>query len=291
MENSSLGCVIALDVGGTSVKSGLVGAGAVLTAPVTTPLDQAGPAEAILSVFRGALELHLRELAGRPLLGVGLGFPAPFDYPAGVCLMRHKFAALYGRNIRAELQAALPDARLPVLFRNDAEAAIVGEARYGVGRRYRRLIGLTLGTGLGSAFLDAGEPVKEGPSLPPQGELYAEPALGATADDVFSIRGLTARLRTAAPRAPDIRTAAERARAGDTPLVSAFAQFGADLAAFLLPYVRGFAAEAVLLLGGLANAADLFAPTLAAGLPATVAPGELGQRAALLGAAALIESA
>ena len=288
MESSDSGCTIALDVGGTSVKSGLVCAGAVLTAPITTPLDQAGPAEAILGAFRGVLALHLRELAGQPLLGVALGFPAPFDYPAGVCLMRHKFAALYGQNIRAALAAALPDPSLPVLFRNDAEAAIVGEARYGVGRRYRRLIGLTLGTGLGSAFLDAGKPVKEGPSIPPLGELYAHPALGASADDAFSIRGLTARLRVADPRAADIRSAAEQARAGDAALAAAFAAFGSDLAAFLLPYVRGFGAEAVLLLGGLANAADLFAPALAASLPAAVAPGELGQRAALLGAAALI---
>jgi glucokinase len=199
MESSDSGCTIALDVGGTSVKSGLVRAGAVLTTPITTPLDQAGPAEAILGTFGGVLALHLRELAGRPLLGVALGFPAPFDYPAGVCLMRHKFAALYGQNIRAALGAGLPDPSLPVLFRNDAEAAIVGEARYGVGRRYRRLIGLTLGTGLGSAFLDAGKPVKEGASIPPLGELYAQPALGASADDAFSIRGLTARPTRARP--------------------------------------------------------------------------------------------
>lgn len=282
-------CVIALDVGGTSVKSGLVRAGLVLGAPLHTPLDEAGPAEAILAVFRTALAQHLAALGGAPLAGVALGCPAPFDYPAGICLLRHKLAALYGCSIRQALQAALPDPATPVLFRNDAEAAIVGEARYGVGRRYQRLIGLTLGTGLGSAFLAAGAPQKQGPALPPQGELYAEPWAGASADDSFSIRGLTARLAAAAPGTTSIPQAAAQARAGHGGLAAAFARFGDDLGAFLLPYVRGFGAEAVLLLGGIANAADLFAPALRKRANVAIEPGQLGTQAALLGAAALFE--
>ena len=58
-------------------------------------------------------------------------------------------------------------------YRNDAEAAIVGEALSGAGIAYSRLIGLTLGTGLGSAFIVEREVITEGDNVPPHGLLYS----------------------------------------------------------------------------------------------------------------------
>lgn len=284
--------VIALDVGGTSLKSGLVGPdGQLVGQPRHTPIDNEGSAEAILVAFRGVLTHHLQEVGHHRLIGVALGFPGPSDYERGVSLARHKYASLYGFNVRQTLQAFLPDPALPVLFRNDAEAAIVGEALYGVGRGNRRLIGVTLGTGLGSAFIVDGVAQGAGPNVPPDGELYVIPYCGVPADDIFSIRGLTARLQAVQPTLADIKTAAEQARSGNLALRSAFAQFGADLGNFLRPFVGHFAAEAVILLGGLANASDLFAEEIqrTAGIP--VRMGQLGASAALLGAAALFFNA
>ncbi len=40
----------------------------------------------------------------------------------------------------------------PITFRDDGESAIAGEA-YGAGKPYERLLGITLGTGIGSAFI------------------------------------------------------------------------------------------------------------------------------------------
>ena len=116
--------------------------------------------------------------------------------PLWVCLIEgvEKYGAIHGVDIRADLQARLHLRDLPILFRNDAEAAVVGEARYGAGRDYRRLIGVTLGTGCGSAFLEDGLPVTKGPGVPPNGWLYPVLFRGIRADDLFSRRGLEARL-------------------------------------------------------------------------------------------------
>ena len=84
---------------------------------------------------------------------------------------------------------------LPIFFRNDAEAAILGEARYGAGTRYQRLIGVTLGTGMGSAFVVDGVKVTQGPGVTRDGWLYHVPYHARPADDVFSTRGLLTRLR------------------------------------------------------------------------------------------------
>ena len=283
--------VIALDVGGTSVKSALVAPGGqIIGKPSVTPIDSSGEADIILSTFAQIIRAHLGESWASNLLGVALGFPGPFDYAAGICLIAgvEKYGAIYGVDIRAALRTRLNLRELPIVFRNDAEASVVGEARYGAGRDYRRVIGVTLGTGCGSAFLVDGVPVTSGPGVPPNGWLYPVLFRGIRADDVFSRRGLEARLRIAGITEPNIKNAAAAARMGDVDARQVFEAFGADLGSFLNSHAVAFAAEAVLVLGRIAGAMDLFGPRLRQALSVPALPGERGIDAALLGAADLL---
>lgn len=283
--------VIALDVGGTSVKSALVAPGGhVIGKPYITPIDSAGDADSIVNTFAQIVRAHIRESHSSHLLGVALGFPGPFDYQAGICLIEgvEKYGGIYGFNMRDALRARLDLGDLPILFRNDAEAAVVGEARYGIGGDYRRLIGVTLGTGCGSAFLMDGVPVTSGPGVPPNGWLYPVLFRGLRADDIFSRRGLEARLRAASDTERNVKDAAEAARAGDANARQVFEAFGADLGVFLNPFAGAFAAEALLVLGQIAGAMDLFGPSLSRALSVPALPGERGPDAALLGAADLL---
>jgi glucokinase len=283
--------VIALDVGGTSVKSALVTPGGhVIGKPSITRIDSSGAAHNILNTFAQIISTHLEESNTSDLLGVAIGFPGPFDYAAGICLIEgvEKYGAIYGVNMRDALSARLDLGDLPILFRNDAEAAVVGEARYGVGGDYRRLIGVTLGTGCGSAFVVDGIPVTSGPGVPPNGWLYPVLFRGLRADDVFSSRGLEARLRSIGAAERNAKDAAAGARAGDAGARQVFEAFGADLGSFLNSHAVAFAAEAVLVLGQIAGAIDLFGPPLRQALSVPVLPGERGPDAALLGAADLL---
>lgn len=283
--------VIALDVGGTSVKSALVAPeGRVVGEPAITPIDSSAEADSILRTFAQIISTHLGESHNHNLLGVAFGFPGPFDYAAGICLIHgvEKYGAIYGVDIRAALRARLNLKDLPILFRNDAEAAVVGEARYGAGRDYRRLIGVTLGTGCGSAFLVDGVPVTSGPGVPPNGWLYPVLFCGLRADDVFSRRGLEARLQAAGVTARNVKAAAAAARMGDVHARQVFEAFGADLGKFLNSFAVAFAADAVLVLGRIAGAMNLFGPPLREALSVPTLPGERGPDAALLGAADLL---
>ena len=283
--------VIALDVGGTSVKSAWVAPGGhVIGEPAITPIDSSGEAESILGTFAQIISTHLGGAQTSDFLGVALGFPGPFDYAAGICLIEgvEKYGSIYNVNMRDALQARLNLADLPIRFRNDAEAAVMGEARYGAGRNYRRLIGVTLGTGCGSAFLAGGVPVTSGPGVPPNGWLYPVLFRRIRADDAFSQRGLDARLRAASVAGIDVKKAAADARAGDPAARQVFEAFGADLGAFLNSFAVAFAAEAVLVLGQIAGAIDLFGPPLRQALSVPALPGERGPDAALLGAADLL---
>jgi glucokinase len=282
--------VVALDVGGTSVKSAVVvGDGQVIGEPQTTPIDTQGSADVILTALVRIIESYIRKLRDGRLLGVAFGFPGPFEYEAGISRIQGvaKFESIFGLNIRRELQHRLGMDNLAICFRNDAEAAIVGEALYGAGRPFTRLIGVTLGTGCGSAFLVNGQPVSTGAGVPPNGWLYPVPFRGQQADDVFSIRGLMNALQDAGVEVDTIKTAADVARQDNVAARRVFAQFGHHLGVFMSPWAEAFQAEAILLQGGITNAFDLFKVELTANLPVAVTQGELGAQAALHGAAAL----
>lgn len=290
-------CVLALDVGGSSIKSAIVEAASyAISGFCVDALDSYGDAGAILDTLLSAVNGRIEQIAGAALVGIGVGFPGPFDYERGICLMhgisrrdsdgRGKFDAIYGLNLREALHARLRQPDLAVVFRNDAEAAIVGEAKYGAGCARCRLIGVTLGTGFGSVFLVDGVRVASGPGVPPDGWLYKMPVLGQQADDVFSTRGLMRRLQAAGVYL-DVEQAASAARQGG-PVLSVWRQFGCDLGRFLRPFALDFGAEAILVLGGIARALDLFGEPLARELPAPVLPNALGPQAALLGTADLV---
>lgn len=274
---------VVLDVGGTSIKSGRVRT-AIVSGFRKDPYDAQGTAEEILRSYATVIRGQIDEAETR-VGEVVLAHPGPFDYAKGICLVRGvaKLEALYGRDLRAALLPLLPP-DCDLRFLNDAEAAIRGEARFGAGRPYDRILGLTLGTGLGSAFLASGRVVRQGDAVPEGGEVYALPWKDGIADEAFSVRGLRARLQGVPGGDLPFEAIGRRVQAGDDALATALARFGGELGNFLAPVVTTFRGEAVLLLGGLANLRTSFGPALASLLHVPVLGGELGPKAPLLGA-------
>src|SRR6185503_1143902 len=104
--------------------------------------------------------------------GLAIALPGPFDFATGVAWYRgqDKFDQLYGYNLGDSLREELALDRL--MFMNDAEAFAVGEWTAGEVRGVERCVGVTIGTGVGTAFLADGHVVREGDTVPPGGELY-----------------------------------------------------------------------------------------------------------------------
>lgn len=279
--------IIAMDVGGSSVKSGLVDFDLNVTHHAHTPLDSKASADVILTTLRDIIQQHLNQ--SDSIIGVGFGFPSPFEYDKGIARIKglEKFEGIYGLNIGTELQARLNQPDLKILFRNDAESAIVGEAKFGAGKGFSRMIGVTLGTGMGSGFVVDGKRVTSGKGVPAynDGFLFRELYQGERVDDIFSTRGLLAFFDKANLRFETISSAKSAADNGDESVQAVFAQFGADLGDFLTPYATDFEAEVILVLGGISGAIEYFQQSLNAHLPVPAQRGTLGADAALLGAA------
>ena len=80
---NSLTSVIALDVGGSSVKSGLVQSDASLLFVSHTPLNSQASKDDVLQEFAKIIQSYLLKIAPDELIGIAFGFPGPFDYEIG----------------------------------------------------------------------------------------------------------------------------------------------------------------------------------------------------------------
>ncbi|WP_425148624.1 ROK family protein [Deinococcus sp.] len=283
--------VLALDIGGTHVTAARVEAG-TLTPPVRLQVNGHASAEDILDTWARAALLAVGELS---VGAVAVSVPGPFDYAGGVALFEHKLYALKGMNLSAELhrrwQSTLLDS-LPISYLNDALAFALGEWRLRAEQRLGRLLGLTLGTGLGSGFIVDGRPVTAGEGVPTGGELWQWPLRGGIAEDSISAAGLSRAYHALTATTLDARQIAQRAEAGDTSAQRVYHDFGRDLGTVLRAVADTFRPDLLVFGGQVSRAWSLFEPALSAELgPYAVVQSILLDDANLLGAASLAVSA
>jgi glucokinase len=144
------GWVLGIDLGGTNIKFGLVNPDGKIEGFRSLPTKDQGRPEQVL--------LQLKEIIGEAektigrdsvLQGIGLAVPGIIDIARGICI--------YSPNLGWEnlsVAAYLSDLTdLEVRLFNDANAACLGEYFYGAGKGSRNLICVTLGTGVGTAFI------------------------------------------------------------------------------------------------------------------------------------------
>jgi len=295
--------VLCLDVGGSSVKSGVVLAtGEVTAGPFGTELDTTGPAGPIVAVLALSLERLVQLVEGREVRGIGVSMPGPTDYERGVPLLRGlgKFESIYGLDLAAEIVRRAPALTdLPWRWLNDAQAFALGELRFGAAQGATRAMFLTLGTGCGSAFAVGGDIVTYGPGVPEGGFVYPLRHGDGTIDELLSARGVLRMWReAAAERGVDpetvltARDVGSRAQAGEALALEAFVRFGRLLSAALEPVFAAFRPEVVVLGGKVSESLPFFGPAaVAAGAP-PLALAEAPESAALRGAAVhLLEEA
>jgi glucokinase len=287
----------ALEVGGTHVTAALVDlqAGAVLTGFVErASLDPSGGAEEVLDAITGCGR-RLPVVAGQPW---GVAIPGPFDYEHGIGLFADvaKFEALYGVDVGAALAAGLPGPPGPIVFLNDADAFLWGEWLFGVAAGHDRCVAITLGTGIGSAFVADGRLRHSGPGVPPEGRVDLLQISGVPLEEVVSARAIERAYQQRTGVTPGgAEFVARHARAGDEVaadiLRAAFGQLGTALR----PWLEEFGASALIVGGSMTRSWDLIGPALMRGLQGDGAVPLRGlvasvaahpEHAALLGAAA-----
>jgi glucokinase len=284
-----------MDIGGSHVTAALHDArtGALVEHSLEhAPVDSSGPADDILDAWAETLKRTLAHGSNKQLLGVGIAMPGPFEYDLGISRIQGlaKYESLFGMNVRTELKQRLGlETSTPVLFRNDASCFLLGECWVGVASDSNRAIGITLGTGFGSAFEADGELIDDGPDVPAGGWLYHLPFRGRTAEDWFSGRGLQQIAKESGARDyPSLRDYAEAVRSG-AESQDGFERYGALMGEFLAPWVARFVPDVLVVGGNISRSLELFEPTLRSSLQSSIPirASQLLEKAALAGAASL----
>lgn len=285
--------VIGIDLGGTAIKLGSFLEDGTCTESLMVPTPQPSTPEAVVEAIAAAVrQLNKNNQCG----AIGLGTPGPTDASGRIAKVAINLAGWHDVPLADWLEAKTG---LPTIIANDANCAGLGEAWLGAGKKFKNLILLTLGTGVGGAIIldgnlftghrgAAGELglITLNPEGPPcnsgnRGSLEQYLSIGA--------------IRRATGKEPV--ELGLLAKAGDTEAIEFWENYGKLLGAGLASLIYVLTPEAVVIGGGIGASAEFFLPAtlaeiekrvlLSSRVDLQVLTAELGNRAGIVGAAKL----
>ncbi|MHA6247025.1 ROK family protein [Pontibacter sp. CAU 1760] len=277
--------VIGIDIGGSHITAALVADNRVdAGAMARKHINSAGSAEEILDGWVEVIATVRDSAPGKPVK-LGIAMPGPFDYENGISRIRNmnKYESIYGLNIREALAEKLNISGTAIRFRNDAESYLAGEVLSGAGKGYKKVLGITLGTGLGSAVCDEG--------ITRDVNLGSSTFKDGIAEDYLSTRWF---LKAYAERSgAQVKNVKELTKLIDTdPNASVVMQeFEQNLSDFLLNFITKESPDVVVIGGNISKAHKLFLPGVKDilqqnNVSTALVIATLGEAAALIGATA-----
>lgn len=146
---------IGIDIGGMTIKGILLrGDGTVLSRDsIETGSENGG--DAMCANIVTLINKLLQTVDGykTDIKGVGIGCPGLIDSKRGMVV----FAGNLGLRYYPLAKTVSDKVGLPVKITNDANAAALGEAKFGAGMKYKNSILVTLGTGIGGGIVIDGK--------------------------------------------------------------------------------------------------------------------------------------
>ncbi len=256
MNNKKNSITVSLDVGGTSIKGAAVNQDTNLLGRIhEIPSPSEDNADIIISKFLTLFEVIKNTVEDADSIkAYSIGMPGPFDYAKGVSQMRHKFSSLFGINLKAAFEKQL---QKPVFFINDAAAFGLGVV-WKEYPREKRLLAVTLGTGLGSGFLIDGKFAQSVKGVPQNREIWNLPYQEGILEDKISKRVLEQGYLRRSGRSISVKEIAEKAREGDQSAKEVFEQFAFYLGDGLSSTIADFHPTRIVFGGKISQAFDLF---------------------------------
>ena len=282
--------VLGIDIGGSHITAALVDLETQTIVEGTSErlaVDSKASADRILTSWCEVINAAFSK-AQSDNKRIGIAMPGPFDYEAGICLIQDqdKFKSLYRLNLKNELAGRLNIAAVNIRFVNDAAGFLQGEVFAGAAREGKQVIGLTLGTGLGSAFCENGAAV--------DAALWQSKFKAGIAEDYLSTRWFVARYFELTGQ--EITGVRELMGLENQSAVRKliFEEFSNNLVEFLCPLIKKRNADIVVLGGNIAQAQLAFLTDVKRKFQenkviAQVKIAELKEDAALIGAASCWE--
>lgn len=272
---------LGIDIGGTNTKLGILDREGEILVDTKIPTRAEEHVTSFLPRLYDTINNLYTPLATEcNLLGIGIGAPNANYYKGTI---ENPPNLKWGGVIQfAEL--VQNEFKIPTVITNDANAAAIGEMKFGVAKNMKNFIVITLGTGLGSGIVVNGDLVYGHSGFAGEmghllvntdGRLCGDGRRGCL-EAYVSVTGIRrtvsklladtledCELRNIKPTELTGERITEAALRGDKVALEAFEYTGSILGQKLADTVLITSPEAIILFGGLANAKDLiFDPTL-----------------------------
>lgn len=280
--------IAAADIGGSHITVGFVQVGKpyVRNGYVErVKLDSKGSREEILGAWFGAFE-RLQSCTKTDIKHIAFAMPGPFNYEKGISLIKgvDKYESLYKQNIRQLFAERFGVPESTILFRNDAEAFLHGEAIAAGFPPYKRILGITLGTGFGSAVSHNGETTDLNIGL----SAFKE----SIADDYLTTRWFCSAYEEISKKGLDVEKISEMARNGEPLALQLFDEFTDNLVTILHRTIVELMIDEIVIGGNIAKAHDLFLINVrqkltSLGIVVNFHLAQLGEHSAIVGSAYL----
>ncbi len=271
---------IGIDLGGTNMRVGLTD-GSTLVNSVIEPCPSKEAEEVVIN----QLKRQIAQLMSEEVTSIGVGVPSVVDCQQGIVYNVANIPSWKEVHLKEILEKEFS---VPVAVNNDANCFAFGVWKYGEGKGTRDMVGLTMGTGIGSGIIIDGK-LYNGVNTG-AGEIGSLPFKDADYEFYCSSRFFSEL------HGDTGANFGKRAQKGDAEAVAVWKEFGGNVGELIKAVLFTYAPEAIIIGGGIASAFPLFETAMRASLesfpyPANVAatrimPSTL-PNAAILGAGAL----
>ena len=148
--------VVGIDIGGTNIKTGILKKSGEIVKSYSMKTQASKGSEDVLERIKAHVEEILKEndIDKKDVLGVGMGIPGPVNTDSGVVNFCPNMKGWDNFPAAKKLEEKLG---LDVKVGNDVNVITLGEVWLGAAKGYKNVVGITLGTGIGGGFVINGK--------------------------------------------------------------------------------------------------------------------------------------
>lgn len=142
---------VGIDVGGTSIKGATIRDNGEILDRFSMPMDKFAAPEVTLGKLCDLVNETIKSHEyNDKIAGIGIGIPGTFNKETGVVVTCPNLPTWQSFNLKKFMEEKT---RLYTKIVNDADAAALAEAKFGVGKNYNYVLMITLGTGVGGGIV------------------------------------------------------------------------------------------------------------------------------------------
>lgn len=232
---------IGVDLGGTNIRAGLMdGTELIRKEKVSCPAQ--GSESEVIEAVAGLIG----KLVSEDVDAIGIGVPSVVDTAKGIVYNVANIPSWVEVHLKDILEERFD---IPVFINNDSNCFTLGESRFGAGKEYKDMVGVTLGTGVGSGIMIGGH-LYEGRNAG-AGEIgclsYLDKDYESYCSTPFFVSHNTSGAELAA-----------KAQAGDAEALALWDEFGHHIGELVKAVLFAYDPEAIIFGGGIAASHPYF---------------------------------